>query len=40
MESIEFTDREKEVILTLASHNMSVAEASREIFLHRNTVIY
>ena len=34
------TDKDKEVILALAKHNMDVSKTSRGIYTHRKTVMY
>jgi DNA-binding PucR family transcriptional regulator len=30
----------KDIILSLANHNMNESEVARELFMHRNTVVY
>lgn len=32
--------KDSEIILALADSNMSISEASKKVFLHRNTVVY
>ena len=30
----------KDIILSLANHNMNESKVARELFMHRNTVVY
>ena len=32
--------RQRKIILSLANHNMTASEVARELYMHRNTVIY
>lgn len=37
---VNLSDRDKQIINSLAKNNMNVSEVSRELFMHRNTVVY
>lgn len=36
----ELDERDKMLIYSLAKNNMNVSDVSRELFMHRNTVVY
>lgn len=38
--SKNITDLQKEVLIALANNNMDVSKTSRQIFMHRNSVVY
>lgn len=37
---LELSERDKEIIRSLAQNNMKVSDVARDLYMHRNTVIY